>query len=58
VNQLMAGTIVALALIASVTVLAWHGTIDGQAAISIISAASAAGGLVVHSATKRPPPGA
>jgi len=50
----VAGALVGIALVAAVTVLTWHGTIDGQAAIGFFSGVSLAGviGGVQHSAIK------
>lgn len=40
------GTVTALAVIAAVTVLAWHGTINGEATVGIFATIIAGGGAV------------
>lgn len=40
----LAGVVAVVAVIAGVTALAWHGTINGEAAVSIYSTIIAGGG--------------
>lgn len=50
-GALIAGTVITIVLIGGIVALAWHGTIDGQAAISLLSALGGGGLVFAHSAT-------